>query len=252
MFDQLIFQKTSSIDVEPLLHGQVHLWWVSLAITDQQQHAFHALLSEHQQKKLQRLADAEKRRFYIAGRGYLRQFLEHYCSAEQAIELQFGEHGKPSLKNNEQQLCFNYTDTCGYGLFAFSLASQLGIDVESSHRSGKFDRVIQRRFSPEEQYLRDHNVEQFLRCWTRKEAYGKAIGAGLNYPLREHVMCVDLSQSEFKLKNQNWYGQQFSIQQPVCEAYGDVAKNAKENYIACLFSEGENAKTLKTFCLSEN
>ncbi len=247
MFDQLIFQKKSSIESEPLLPGQVHLWWVSLAITDQQQQNFQTLLSEHQQKKLQRLPDVEKRRFYIAGRGYLRQLLEHYCSEGQNIELQFGEHGKPSLKNNDQQLCFNFTDTCGYGLFAFSLSSELGIDVESAQRKGKFERVVQRRFSPEEQYLSDANTEQFLRCWTRKEAYGKAIGVGLNYPLREHVMCADLALSDFRLENQRWFGQQFSIQQEMKSSSNNGA--GVENYIACLFSEGDSAKALKSFYL---
>lgn len=245
MFDQLIFQKKSSIDSGPLLPGEVHLWWVSLAITDEQQQSFRSLLSEHQQKKLRRFPDVEKRRLYIAGRGYLRQLLQHYSSEGQSIELQFGEHGKPSLKNNEQQLCFNFTDTCGYGLFAFSLSSELGIDVESAQRNGKFERVIQRRFSPEEQYLSDANTEQFLRCWTRKEAYGKAIGTGLNYPLREYVMCVDLAQSDFRLENHKWYGQQFSIQQKI----KNNLNNRVENYIACLFSEGDSAKTLKPFYL---
>jgi len=117
------------------------------------------------------------------------------------------------------------------------LKSELGVDVESTERQGQFDRVIERRFAPQEQYLRGASTIDFLRCWTRKEAYGKAIAKGLNYPLREHVMCSDLAEEECVLSQEGFYGQQFSI------------NNEGHDFIACLFSEGTKAKKLHAFHL---
>lgn len=242
MFDSLNFQERLSIDSEPLRFGQVHLWWISLEITEQQEQEFRAVLSDQQEQKMNRLQNAQRRRHYIAGRGYLYQLLSHYCSPDQVIALQFNKHGKPSLINNEGNVRFNFTDTCGYGLFAFSLGDEIGVDVENCQRKGNFERIVQRRFSPEEQYLSHASMEQFLCCWTRKEAYGKATGTGLNYPLREHVMCADLSQPEFMLEDQQWYGQQFAIH---------CVNQKQDKFIACLVSQSNKAKELVPFHLNE-
>ena len=247
MTDRLNFKKTSLIQSPALQEGQVHLWWVSLSISEQQQAEFTAELNEHQQQKVQRLQGEDKKKFYIAGRAYLNRLLRHYvdsgaginrASDEKAsIALEFGQHGKPALQHNLNGLQFNFTDTCGYGLFAFALNNELGVDLENQARQGQFDRVIQRRFSPEEQYLRDLSMVEFLRCWTRKEAYGKAIGKGLNYPLREHIMCSDISSNECLLEQEGFYGQQI------------VISDSDSTFIACLFSEGQKAKELHAFRL---
>ena len=249
MSDTLNFKDTTLMQSPPLLEGQVHLWWVSLSIDEQQKVKFAAELNEHQQQKMQRLQGDDKKKFYIAGRGYLNRLLRHYIGSKNgnrvgnnehdnvSISLRFGQHGKPALQHNPHDLKFNFTDTGGYGLFAFALKSELGIDIENKERQGQFDRIVQRRFAPEEQYLCDLTMVDFLRCWTRKEAYGKAIGRGLNYPLREHVLCPDLSEQECLLEQEGFYGQQFSIE------------NEDQNYIACLFSKGKEAKKLNAFQL---
>lgn len=247
MSDQLHFQATSSFDSPPLQLGQVHLWWVSLDISEQQEKQFSEELNDRQRQKVERLQGAELKKFYIAGRGYLNQLLKHYvCKSSDSINstesinsiaLDFGEQGKPFLRNNPNDLCFNFTDTCGYGLFAFALSSELGIDLENSERQGNFKRIVERRFAPQEQYLQDKPMPDFLRCWTRKEAFGKAVGTGLNYPLREHVMCEDLSSNECALESEGFYGQQISI------------KIDSNDFIACVFSHGQKAKELRGFQL---
>jgi len=243
MSEQLHFHSTSNIDSLPLQQGQVHLWLVSLSIDEQKQVEFESVLNERQQQKMQRLKGDDRKRFYIAGRGYLNQLLQHYTgkkNSQSAMNLEFGEYGKPSLQANSTDLRFNFTDTCGYGLFAFSLSNEVGVDFECASREGKFDRIVERRFAPEEQYLRDLSMVDFLRCWTRKEAFGKAVGTGLNYPLREYVMCDDLSQHDCVLEKEGYYGQQFSL------------FVNKEKFIACLFSEGIEAKELSSFYLQSN
>ena len=240
MFDSLHFQETNLINSPQLQEDQVHLWWMSLSITKKLQEEFVAGLNGHQRQKLDRIKDVHRRQFYVAGRGYLNQLLMHYVGNDSGIELQFGQHGKPSLKNNSKELRFNFTDTCGYGLFAFAWSSELGVDLENTQREGKFERIVQRRFAPEEQYLSSGTMSDFLHCWTRKEAFGKAKGVGLNYPLREHLLCEDMTQNECLLEQEGFYGQQFSIEVE------------KDKFVACLFSEGQTAKELIGFRLLSN
>ncbi len=247
MSEILAFQNTESINSEPLRTGQIHLWWVSLTIENAQLKAFEKRLSDHQKEKARRFPDEQKRRFYIAGRGYLTQLLAHYLPDNASSELCFGKQGKPSLKSDSCRVHFNFTDTCGFGLFAFSSSSELGVDVENINRSGNYSAIIKRRFSPEEQYIANESNDAFLRCWTRKEAYGKAMGTGLNYPLREHTLCEDLSQNSFQSPDGKWLGQQFVIAQENRLENTEICDDDK--FIACVFSEGVEPKTLKAFRL---
>ena len=238
MSEILALQETTTIASPSLELGQIHLWWVSLSIDKELQKKFTAELNQHQRQKFNRLKDPLRQQFYVAGRGYLNQLLRHYVGPQASIELIFSEHGKPTLRKNPQQLMFNFTDTCGFGLFAFALSNELGIDIEHAEREGEFTRIVERRFAPEEQYLRSGSMHDFLQCWTRKEAYGKAIGKGLSYPLRQYTVCEDLSKSEFTVSDDEFYGQQVTI------------NFEQKRYIACVVSQGLQAKQIQAFHLS--
>lgn len=242
MTPPLLLNKVETIansGVPALTADSVHLWFIPLNIDENIKEAFLPSLSDRQLSKLARLPSDEKQRRYIAGRGYLYQLLQYYSAAEADISLKFGQYGKPSLINNPLNIRFNVTDTCGYGLFAFTLENDLGVDIESLGRTGKFKRIIERRYSPEEQLvIHPENTEQFLRCWVRKEAYGKALGCGLNYPLREHVMCVNIDDDEFESPDKKWFGQQFKIEYQA------------EKFIACLFSSSQNSQVKHCFSLT--
>jgi 4'-phosphopantetheinyl transferase len=73
-------------------------------------------------------------------------------------------------------------------LYAFTLGCELGVDVEELRELDDAESIATRFFSaaevcellslkPEDRGL------AFFRCWTRKEAYVKAIGDGLAIPL---------------------------------------------------------------------
>jgi len=76
----------------------------------------------------------------------------------------------------------------GWALLAFSLGRNLGVDVEFIRADVVTDEIAERYFSTQEiaelkalpQRMR---AEGFFRCWTRKEAYIKARGEGLQIPL---------------------------------------------------------------------
>lgn len=169
--------------------GDLHLWWIHLKLDNEQTQFALSLLNSSQQNKYQRRADPILKERYLAGRYYLYKLLAHYSQInEQEISLSYNRFNKPFLNNNLHQIQFNYTDTNGYGLFAFSKNVELGVDVEFIGRTGNFAPIVKKRFTNNEanhviQPSGDINQKRFLDYWTRKEAYGKALGVGVNFKM---------------------------------------------------------------------
>ncbi|MBQ8122200.1 MAG: 4'-phosphopantetheinyl transferase superfamily protein [Ruminococcus sp.] len=95
-----------------------------------------------------------------------------------------GEHGKPYLPDFPKA---HFSLSHAEGIAACMVEDrECGIDCEGVRplRPG----VLRRAFSPEEQALvgsaEDRDL-MFFRLWTLKEAYIKALGIGLSYPLKE-------------------------------------------------------------------
>lgn len=223
---------------EIIAAGDAHLWWVDLRISEAEAKKITPYLTDKQKNKLKRLPSNQKKMSYIAGRGFLRALLLAYTN-EQSIELEYNQYGKPQLLLNPLKIVFNYSDTLGRGVFCIARDCEIGIDLESTDRQGKFERIVERRFSVEEQaHLsqfsgnQHESFRQFLRYWTRKEAYGKAVGVGLNYRLRDYNFCTKDDATEMVYSNtaENWCFQQFILEDDAVE------------FILCLVNSGDLPK----------
>lgn len=102
------------------------------------------------------------------------------------IEINYNCYQKPYLMGI-QNFEFNISHSESYVVFAFS-KSTIGIDIEKI-KDINFD-IAKRFFTKEEYksiiYLPTYNerLHRFYTLWTLKESYMKAIGTGLNIPLR--------------------------------------------------------------------
>ncbi len=126
------------------------------------------------------------RAHFVAARGSLRVILAKYARCEPG-ELAFfwGEQGKPMLSSPWDAVKFNLSHSAGLALIAVSAGCDIGVDVEHRGRVvGHVTRIAKRFFAPREYEMlcrlpQEEQRRAFLCCWTRKEAYVKALGTSL-------------------------------------------------------------------------
>jgi 4'-phosphopantetheinyl transferase len=75
-----------------------------------------------------------------------------------------------------------------FAAYAFTSGCEIGVDIEQHRALRDFENIARRFFSPEEaaELLELSPTEitaGFFNCWTRKEAFIKALGGGLSIPL---------------------------------------------------------------------
>ena len=158
-------------------------------------------LAEDEIVRARRFRFETDRRRFISRRAILRKVLARYIDLPAtALPYRLALHGKPELAVDlSVDLKFNLSHSTGLALIAVTRGRDVGIDVERVD-SRRADRQVAQRFfsSGEIAELRQFDghdwVEAFFRCWTRKEAYIKARGEGLSFPL--HRFEVSLGPDE--------------------------------------------------------
>lgn len=178
-------------DALSLENDEVHVWRAPLDVEVSQIESHYELLTGEETARAGRYYFDRDRRRFIVGRGLLRIMLGRYLKADpKGIRLGTTPHGKPELagENGNETVRFNLSHSDGLALYAFTRSRRIGVDLELISRHHGDERIPERFFSPREvRALRrlsaDVQLEAFFNCWTRKEAYIKAIGDGLSMPL---------------------------------------------------------------------
>lgn len=178
--------------VFPILPANVvHVWRFSLDI-DRETHAKCAeLLSERERERAARFVLERDRISFIAAHGILRGLLARYLEcAPEIIQFVYGPYGKPAVSHPllPHPLSFNLSHSHGLGAVAIVRDREIGVDVEKIRPQFAGEEIAKRYFSVKEvDELRrlpaQYRTEGFFLCWTRKEAYVKALGEGLRFPL---------------------------------------------------------------------
>ena len=177
-------------DDPPILGGDdVHIWRISLDRSDVD--GDRALLSSDELARADRFVQARDRIHFAAGRAALRGILARYLdTAPDQLGFSHAPAGKPTLGGQwaSSGIQFNLSHSQALGLLAVSRERSLGIDIEWMNRTIPVMEICERFFSEGEiSTLRglpeEHKVAGFFECWTRKEAFIKALGGGLSIPL---------------------------------------------------------------------
>jgi 4'-phosphopantetheinyl transferase len=174
-----------------LATDEIHIWCARL--DEQRVSQFQSLLSGDERIRAERFHFEKDRERFIIRRGILRTLLGGY-SGVGANRLQFcyGKNGKPALADEfgKGKICFNSSSSEGSAIYAFTRDSEIGVDIEYMRDIPEMAQIAERIFSVKEKALfltlpESRRKEAFFKWWTCKEAFIKAIGEGLSYPLDE-------------------------------------------------------------------
>jgi 4'-phosphopantetheinyl transferase len=174
-------------DAKRMSHVEVDVWFWSLDVAASDLAAFTPFLSDDERVRAKRFIRREDRQRWIMARGRMRQILGLATGLAPEV-LIFGAeaHGRPVLINPTEALSFNLSHSANIAALAVSKHARVGVDVEfirpladdemswplSDAENDALDRF-------EGQAKRD----AFFCFWTRKEAFIKAVGAGVSIPL---------------------------------------------------------------------
>ena len=176
-----------------LLLGEedVHIWQSNLDAPMAGFQTLYQTLSIDERKRAERFHFEKDRRRFIVGRGVLRTILGCYLSIEPGlVRFCYGKYGKPVLAETfgDATIHFNMSRSEGLALYAFTRGHEIGVDIEYVRDIAEMDEIAERFFSRGEKAVfrslpENMKREAFFVCWTRKEAFIKAIGRGLYQPL---------------------------------------------------------------------
>lgn len=144
---------------------------------------FETDLSDDEHIRAARLLTDDLRAKYIVGRGFLRHTLGQYLNTP--IMFHYGKRNKPTISG----ISFNLSHSEDVLLLAITSGEVLlGVDVEAMRPMKEMPTVARDNFSPHEYQQwsalpQEKRPAAFYTCWTRKEAYIKAVGDGFALPL---------------------------------------------------------------------
>jgi len=179
-----------------LSEDEAHIWRADLDLNECFQSSFLKLLSSDEKNRAKKFRFAKDSQNFIAARGILRVLIGKYLEINPAeISFQYSEFGKPSIANNNS-LQFNISHSQNIALFAFTKKFNIGVDVEFVNPKIEVQDIATRFFSTNEikNLLALPEKQQtlgFFYCWTRKEAFIKAVGEGLSFPLDKFEVSLE-------------------------------------------------------------
>jgi 4'-phosphopantetheinyl transferase len=150
-----------------------------------------ALLDDDERARAERFVFDHDRRRYVIAHAQLRRVLARELDVDpRDLRFEAGSHGKPEIaaSQNPLGLRFNLSHSRDLALIGWTRGHAIGVDIEVMRAVLAEEGVARRFFSPREQQdwlsaAPDARTRAFFNCWTRKEAFIKAVGRGLSYPL---------------------------------------------------------------------
>jgi 4'-phosphopantetheinyl transferase len=214
---------------------EAHIWRADLKANECFQSSFLKLLSPDEKNRAQKFRFAKDNRNFIIARGILRSLIGKYLEINPAeISFQYSEFGKPGIADNNT-LQFNISHSQNMALFAFTTKFNVGVDVEFVNPDIEVKDIAAKFFSTNEimNLLALPEKQQalgFFNCWTRKEAFIKAVGEGLSFPLDKFEVSLEPNKPA-KLLATDWQPDDVS-------KWSIYSMSPGENFVGSLAIEG--------------
>jgi len=171
-----------------LPEGEVHAWIEPLNWTDGLLAEAREILSPEENQRADGFLQDLHRNRYLISHLKLRRILARYLGTlPRELQFKTGEFGKPflPLAQNPAGINFNLSHSNERMLLGVVRNATIGVDIEEIRTEFARLDIAARFFTQQENKdLRslagDEQTGAFFNCWTRKEAYLKAVGCGLS------------------------------------------------------------------------
>jgi 4'-phosphopantetheinyl transferase len=178
--------------------NEAHVWRASLDQPADMIAKLAPFLSQDEyQRAMRRYRPVDRDRF-IVGRGILRKIISAYLALQPGqLRFTYNEYGRPAVSDdqNDCALNFNLAHSAELVLYAVTRGRVVGIDVEYIHDDFATLEIAEHFFSKDEvaalkSLPADQRTIGFFNCWSRKEAFIKAKGMGVSYPLDRFTVSL--------------------------------------------------------------
>lgn len=182
--------------------SSVHVWILDLDHPFAEFSNLEQTLAPEERARARRLRFPRDRHRYITARGALRTILGAYLGIDaKVLRLGVERFGKPCVQSGfgVKPVHFNVAHSQHLFVCAVCGTAEVGIDVEWVSYIPEMEAIAEAHFSPWEYATllsvpEAQRAQAFFRCWTRKEAFVKAVGEGLSYPLHQFDVSLALDE----------------------------------------------------------
>jgi 4'-phosphopantetheinyl transferase len=182
--------RTSGVDFTRA-ENHVDIWQIDIGGDADSIQERRLLLSTDELQRADRFHFDKHRRRFIKARAAMRQILGGYAGVTaKELTFSYGARGKPELSGAAESIGikFNLSHSDDVAMLAVTRGLTVGIDIERINPEFATEEIAERFFAKGEiECLQAlpiaERADSFFSCWTRKEAYIKALGDGLSVPL---------------------------------------------------------------------
>lgn len=177
---------------------EIHIWSIDLNNYICQSENLYNILIDDECERANALTHKEDKSFFVVTKGIVRKILSLYTNImPHCIKFAYNDCGKPYVSNQKDasNLYFNISHSENFALCIIAWDREVGIDIEKIRYLDNYKSIARQFFSSEE-YLNltslppKSQIKAFFKYWTRKEAFIKATGRGLSYPLNKFTVSL--------------------------------------------------------------
>lgn len=191
-------QWIKTFEIPRLPRSEIHLWRVNLDRPTTEVSQLEKLMSAAEQEQAAQFHFTRDQSRFIVRHAVRRQLLsKHLGIAPTALKIDSGILQKPKIaaQLNPQGLRFNCSHSGDWALIALARELEVGVDLEQHQPLPDAAELAQSFFSDLEinelgRLPKSLQLRGFFDCWTRKEAFVKAIGLGLSFPLNHFSVTL--------------------------------------------------------------
>jgi 4'-phosphopantetheinyl transferase len=184
-------RRYETSEVPTLGQSEIQVWEINLAAPPGEVSRLRNFLSAAEREQAARFHFAHDQRRFVVRRAILRRLLAASLETHpEAIQFKNSSQGKPQVFGQKlpDGLRFSCSHSADLALVALARGRELGVDLEQHRLLADAEELAGKFFSISEiselaALPQPLKMSGFFNGWTRKEAFLKAIGLGLSFPL---------------------------------------------------------------------